>query len=587
MVVTSWLKNKYQCVTCCKNLCLGYLFFQLFLPQAGAQSFLRYEINEMKERSGVRDFPDSLLRENYLQDLLVSLQLEGYPSVIVKSKTFARDTLSVNIEPGDLYQWILLRKGNLGNESAFRIDFEEKDFQQRPFNFGNLKRLFEMVLEEAQNTGYPFASIRLDSIELQNKEIKASINLETGPFISFDTIQITGNSKTFPIYLNRLLKINPETPFSQKKVEQSVGILRSLPYVQMVNEPQLSFQNQEATLYLPLNDRPINTLDGIIGVLPNEIEGSKLLITGQFDLALYNVAGRGRNYKVNWQRLSQYSQNLKVTAEEPMLLGSMIDLKASFFLLKEDTTFLNRDFRIDFGYRTSPTTYVSFFSRRQAGDLLAVAQWAEADELPDIADFRYNNYGMNFIWNTLDDVFWPRRGSLSEMELGVGNKRLIQNTGLPTSLYQDIELNTLQYYLTLSLEKHIYLKRKWGSLLRVRAGELANENLLLNDLYRLGGLRSIRGFNENFFFANRYVYATFEPRFYLDNNSYFLVFTDMGIIQNKVGQGDTEWPFSFGGGISLDTDGGVFNFVYALGKSNSQRIGFNFSKIHFGYTGRF
>ncbi len=65
------------------------------------------------------------------------------------------------------------------------------------------------------------------------------------------------------------------------------------------------------------------------------------------------------------------------------------------------------------------------------------------------------------------------------------------------------------------------------------------------------------------------------------------MFTDMGIIQNKVGQGDTEWPFSFGGGISLETDGGVFNFVYALGKSNSQRIGFNFSKIHFGYTGRF
>lgn len=78
------------------------------------------------------------------------------------------------------------------------------------------------------------------------------------------------------------------------------------------------FQNEQATVYLPVNDRKINTLDGIIGLLPNEIEANKWLVTGQFDLQLYNVAGRGRDYVLNWQRLSQYSQNLNVEAKEPL-----------------------------------------------------------------------------------------------------------------------------------------------------------------------------------------------------------------------------------------------------------------------------
>lgn len=557
------------------------------LSQASAQSLLEYEIVDIKNKSGTADFPDSISREEFVQDLLGKLYMEGYSSAMVTSKTFFGDSLKIQIDAGMLYQWISLRKGNLSAKQAIALEFDEREFQQKPLNFNRVQKLFEMALDQAQNNGYPFASIRLDSIVQDGTQIQASINFTQGPFITFDTIQVIGNSKTAPIYLNRLLKIPPGTPFSQRKVDKAIQILQSIPYIQVIGELQLSFQNQEASLYLPIQDRRINSMDGIIGVLPNETEDNKLLLTGQFDLSLYNVAGKGRNYALNWQRLSKYSQNLQISAEEPMLLGSLLDLKASFFLLKEDTTFLNRDFRIDLGYRVSSRTYLSFFSRRQTGDLLAVSQWVGQDELPDIADFRFNNYGIHLQLTTLDDIFQPRRGGFSQLEWGIGNKRLVENTALPASLYQNIELNTIQYFLTLSIEKHMFISQKIGLLFRTRAGEMSNENLLLNDLYRLGGLNSIRGFNENFFFANRYVYANFESRFYLDPRSYFLVFTDVGAVQDKVSDVGTDWPVSFGGGISLETNGGIFNFIYAMGQSNTQLLGFNYSKIHFGYIGRF
>lgn len=328
-------------------------------------------------------------------------------------------------------------------------------------------------------------------------------------------------------------------------------------------------------------------LDGIIGFLPNEIEQNKLLITGQFDLALFNIAGKGRNFNASWQRLSQYSQNLKLTVEEPLVLGSNIDVKASFFLLKEDTTFINRDLRLDLGYRMAPSAYVSFFSKRQSGDLLAVGQYTQAEVLPDIADFRYNNYGLHLDLNHLDDVFFPRRGWFSSIEFGIGNKRLLQNTGLPEKLYQDVNLNAVQYYITIRNEKHFYFTPKLGIMTALNAGELYSDNLLLNDMYRLGGLRSMRGFNENFFFANRYIYTNIEPRFYFDAYSYFMIFADMGNINNTLAHHGSEWPYAFGAGFSMETAGGMFKFIYAVGHSRAQPLAFNYSRIHFGYTGRF
>src|SRR5690554_638814 len=310
------------------------------------------------------------------------------------------------------YTWISLDAGNLDEKLADRLGYQPAEFQDKPFNFEELNFFFERVLKEAQNIGRPFASIRLDNIQQEGGKIRAALDYNPGPLITFDTVQITGNSKTKRLYINRLLRINPGSPFSQKQVDRSAEILKNLPFVRLSKAPHLSFQNMEATLHLPLDDRKINNLDGILGLIPNGGEDNKLLITGRFDLALYNVGGWGRDYSLNWQRLNGYSQSLNITAKEPMLLGSWLDLGLTYALLKEDGTFLNRDLRMSLGYRAGPTTYFSFFSRRQSGNLLAVAHWENTAKLPEIADFKFNNHGVNMLFADLDDVVWPRRGWL-------------------------------------------------------------------------------------------------------------------------------------------------------------------------------
>jgi len=549
---------------------------------------LVYQISGELEKNGREDFRDSLSREHMSKVLIQELHHEGFLLARIAEREIRSGTLYVTLHTGERYQWVGLYPGNVKDDLLIKSGYDERIFNGKPLSFKKVTDIFEGVISTLEDNGYPFASIRLDSLYQEGTNISAALHYEAGPFITFDTLKLVGSgSKTDAVYLSRLLQIAPGTPYSQKRVNQSITRIQNLPYLRLQGQPELSFQNNEAILYLPVQDRKINVLDGIIGFLPNEIEQNKLLVTGQFDLALYNIAGKGRNFGVSWQRLSQYSQNLRLSAEEPLVLGSNIDVKASFFLLKEDTTFINRDFRLDLGYRMAPSAYVSFFSRRQSGDLLAVSQFREAVELPDIADFRFNNYGLHLDLNHLDDVFFPRRGWFSAMEFGIGNKRLLQNTGLPEVLYQDVNLNAVQYYITLRSEKHIYFTPKLGLMTAFSAGELSSDNLLLNDMYRIGGLRSIRGFNENFFFANRYIYTNIEPRFYFDAYSYFMIFADMGNVTNKFSRGGSDWPYAFGSGFSMETAGGMFKFIYAVGQSAEQPLAFNYSRIHFGYTGRF
>ncbi len=578
-------------VKCLKALFFYFLLFGLVLSaQAQDSSYkLSLEISEngrLVQRTE-RTFPDSLAIYDHTKRLIDSLQWQGYLNVEDSLVFLSERKAHLLLETGPEFYWLYLEKGNLEPWMLGSAAFSRIHFQERPFRFGEVRRLIEEVLETGQNQGYPFIAVNLDSLKVSEKQVGARINVKKGPWIAFDTLQISGSSRTQPLYLARKLKLLPGEPFSQKKLDQAVSRLENIPYIRLDGSPELSFQNEEATVYLPVTDREINTLDGIIGLLPNEVEANKWLVTGQFDVQLYNVSGKGRDYLLNWQRLSQYSQNLTIEAREPFVLGSQLDLGLAFSFLKEDTTFLNREFNVTIGLQLSPKVDLSFFGKREAGDLLDVSRYEEANELPDIADFRYNNYGANLRFNDVDDVLMPKNGWRGSFMAGIGNKRLVENTALPQALYEDAKKNTIQYYLQGNVERYIQWQRKLSTKLAANGGEMYNSNLFLNDLFRLGGLQSIRGFNENYFFASQYLYFTVEPRYYISDESYFLLFSDLGMLENRVTGRPTEWPLAFGGGLSLETNGGIFTFVYALGQASDQPIGFSYSRIHFGFTGRF
>jgi len=109
-----------------------------------------------------------------------------------------------------------------------------------------------------------------------------------------------------------------------------------------------------------------------------------------------------------------------------------------------------------------------------------------------------------------------------------------------------------------------------------------------NELYRFGGFRSLRGFDDNAFLASAYSVITLELRYLLSRNSNLYAFWDGGWYEGNSSSGSKEaFPFGFGVGAHIDTGGGILYISYALGKQAGNPIELGSSKIHLGFVSKF
>jgi hemolysin activation/secretion protein len=117
-----------------------------------------------------------------------------------------------------------------------------------------------------------------------------------------------------------------------------------------------------------------------------------------------------------------------------------------------------------------------------------------------------------------------------------------------------------------------------------------NENTFENELYRIGGLKILRGFDEESIFTSFYAVNSIEYRILLEQNSYWYLFFDGAYYENKnvnLATKITDTPFGFGTGITFQTNSGIFSLNYALGKQFNNPIEFRAAKIHFGFVNYF
>ena len=530
---------------------------------------------------------DSLEALVVLKTLLSDLHEQAYIAARIDTLFFSQDSIKAFLFRGDKFQWVSLRKGNIDAYLLDRTGFRERLFRQNPFMYKEYNNLEKEFIKLSENNGYPFASIALDSIELTEKGLAASLNYQKGPEFTFDSIMIIGKSKIKKKYLMRHLRISVGQPYSQQRVNESKRLMLELPYLTQKRPPEIVFAKNKAALTLFIEDKKINQIDGIVGFLPGEGADKKLLITGELNLGLRNLMGTGKNLTVEWRKIKQASQTLDLIYFQPKLLGSSIDARVNFNLFKRDSTFLTINRKITFIQRTGVYSKVNLgVGLRTSRPLNGVVDTS----LVKFADYNYYTYGLGYERNTLDNIFYPRKGFFFSLQGYLGNKSIRPNPEFQESYYEGTQLRTVQMNLESIVERYTKLGKGSVLLTRLNMGRIFNQraSLFFNDLYQIGGLRTLRGFNENSFFASAFGVATVEYRFFTDETSYLLLFYDQGYMVNDlVDTKKFDYPLGFGAGVSFTTNAGVFNFIYSLGQSNDQKISLNLSKIHFGITSRF
>ncbi len=547
---------------------------------------LIFEIIDERSDTTVEKYSvaDSSLVQRSINERLHQFYFDGFlAATILKIATVENNTICT-VYKGEIYNLKHLSTGNIDKELLKRFGLSS-DEKERSFQIQYLEETFRKVLNYSENTGYPFATVKLDSINITGNEISASINWWRGPLMTYDSLAIDGRIKLKRNWLQNYLNIIPGERFDQSTIDLIEEKIGELSFLELESEPEVNFYSNKARIRVNVRERKVNNVDGILGVFPNSRDGSKVLITGSLNLHLYNLFSSAKQLHLDWQKVNVNSQTLDASFYYPRFLTMPLGVNVDFNLLKEDTIYLDRNTTLAIDFKPGPGQIIAFKSQFESSNLLS-------DNTSELTNNQFNDYnlvyyGLTYGINRLDDFWYPQRGWKGNISGFVGQKKSnlpITESSSPNDLE---EIKSTQYKIMANFEKYITLHRGYVLKLRLRSGNLFGSNIFVNDLFRIGGLKTIRGFNENYFFVSDYMIGNVEFRLMNNSDTYFFAFFDQGIVNSTIDDQETDFPFGTGLGMNLGTNSGIFSFVLAIGKSQTQIFSLNSAKIHFGYTGRF
>lgn len=532
---------------------------------------------------------DSLVALGALKRVLNQLYSRGYLAATFDSVIWVNRKVHAYLNPGKPLLWVKLRAGNTDEEALNYSGFRERLFLNRPFDPQQFSRLQRRLVQFYENNGYPFVVVELDSIEQSVNTIEAVLKVTPYERLTIDTIKVYGTTRVAPNYLYNYLSIHPGDYYNEQYVKKIGVRLQELPFVKAVKPYNVAFTKTETILNLYLDKRNANRFDGILGVLPNDDDG-KIEITGDLKLRLQNSFNRGEQIDFNWRRLVNKSQDLKFKFNYPYIFNSLFGVDFDFKLYRRDTLFLDIHTKYGVQYAWRANNYLKAFATNRNSNLLSTAAYENTTVLPPYADIRSQLYGIELKLEKLNYRLNPRRGFSLLTSAETGTKRIKRNNELNPIIYDGLQLNSTLYNFLFQGDIYFSLTKLMVIRLGNQSGYTYNQNAFENELFRIGGLAILRGFDEESILASLYAVNTFEYRILLEQNSFWYLFFDGAYYENdNIAQERkiTDTPFGFGTGITFQTKSGIFSLNYALGKQFDNPILFRSSKVHFGFVNYF
>jgi len=523
-----------------------------------------------------------------LNKILFELRKEGH--LIANIDSIQKDSLIsiAYLSIGAKYKWAKLKRGNAEMDVVSKLGYSEKIYTGKSFNYLQTAKFIEKTLSYYENNGYPFASLQLDSLTIQENTISAVINLSKNKLIKLDSILVEGDAKINNTFLYRYLSIKPNMPYNEEAFRAISKKLRQLPFLSEAKPQVIRLTEKQNKLYLFLNKKNASQFDGIIGILPDNT--GKTVFTGDVKIKLINTIFRGgETFDLNWRRLQTQTQDFKARVIYPYLLGSPIGTDYAIKIYKKDTSFIDVNNNIGLQYYFNGLNNLKVFYKQRNANLLSANGLAFTTVLPDYADITTQSYGVGFVFEKSDYRFNPHQGIFINITAQTGNKTIKKNPKINDAVYTNLQLKSTQYQS--EGEVHGFIRIKGNSVLHLAAqygSVFGDAPVFKNELFRIGGLRTLRGFDEESIFASTYVIPTIEYRFLFSQNSNILLFAEGAWYENNSsGNYNSDMPYSIGAGLNFDTKAGIFSLNYALGSQQGNPIDIRAGKIHFGLTALF
>jgi outer membrane protein assembly factor BamA len=530
---------------------------------------------------------DAAYRE--VTNVILALQQKGFLTASTDTVIEDGRNMTASISENKRYKWASLRLGNLNPSLASKLGISEKLYFNKPFKYKEVARSIEKIIVWYENNGYPFASVSLDSIETGEDQIKAVLNIEKNKLFKIDSVTIAGNATVNRKFLNRYLSLRENMPYNEAIIASISQKIKQLPFVFEKQTQVVRLTDKTNKLILFLDKKNASQFDGIIGFLP-DANTKKTVITGDVKLKVVNgIFHNGETFDLEWRRLQSQTQDFKGKIIYPYLFGTPVGTDYALKIYRRDTTFIDIHNNIGLQYYFSGLNSLKVFYKQRNNNLISTSGLNFATTLPEYADITTQSYGLGISFEKLNYRFNPHKGIALNLNAQTGNRVIKKNPKVNELAYTNLLLRSTQYQFEGDLSVYIQLYRNNVLKMAVQGASIfGNSTIFRNELFRIGGLKTLRGFDEESIFASSYVIPTLEYRFLFAQNSNIVIFTEGAWYENLSNNSylkDT--PVSIGAGINFQTKAGILSLNYALGNQFGNGFDPRSGKIHFGLTALF
>lgn len=551
------------------------------------------------------DFSTKEAITGFLKTSIVeSLQSKGYLAISVDSIIVEKNLTKAWIFLGDQYKWgeLLIDSSILVVESMNRN--ASQPLPGELLSMASIASLKENMLRNFEENGYPFAAIELDSSYFMGNELCARLRAIKGPLYRIDSLHVEGKPFIKKIFLQQYLALGGEGIYRKSSLDALSSRLLSLGFVKESRPWDLGLLGTGATVNLYLEPQQSSRFNLLAGLMPsNQQLGGKMLLTGEADLDLKNTFGAGENFMLSWQQLQVKSPRLQIGFQKPYMFRSNAGIDFKFNLLKKDSSFININTRLGLQYEVNKKQLAKLFIQQYASNLIEVDTnfIKRSKKLPVFLDLRTTNIGAELQYNGTDYRFNPRKGMDFNLMFSGGIRKLLKNNSITSlkkdqlnnafdfaGLYYTMSLSSSQFRMNMRVDQFIPMGQHATIRAGLQAGWINGKKLFLNELFQLGGIKTLRGFDEESFYASEFAIATVEYRYLIGSSSYLFSFLDAAHLGRKSIQGNMQGKYAgVGVGLTLETKAGLFNLAYAAGKNKDLPFNFRESKIHFGFVSLF
>ncbi|RYY50679.1 MAG: hypothetical protein EOO06_03235, partial [Chitinophagaceae bacterium] len=285
-------------------------------------------------------FNNSLEARKYAEALPQLLASKGYPAASVDSSWEDSSSIHVWLYTGPKYSWVQLSVSGIDKAALSAAGYMEKNFAGKPVNLSQLQLLQQRVLNHYEKTGYPFATVYLDSIQLEEDKMLATLKAERGVLYHIDSIRLIGNVKLNKNFLQRYLDIKNGSIYNKEKLEQVDKRILELPFLSSLQASDVSMLGSGSILNIYAAPKKSSQVNFLVGFLPASGDSKKLQVTGDVNLDLKNLLGAAEEILVKWQQLQPKSPRLNLGFSKPYIFNSPFGINFLFDLFKKDSNFL-------------------------------------------------------------------------------------------------------------------------------------------------------------------------------------------------------------------------------------------------------